>query len=104
MDANISRQIDTTMKELFHNVDMLDRDEIDMEMSDGKFVLEFDDGVKIIVSRQSAADQIWLAEPAGGWHYSWRDGEWIDDKRGTTLVSDLESLISGKIGEPVSLG
>ena len=103
MDENISRQIDTTLKELFHGIDDLDRDEIDMEMSDGKFVVEFEDGIKIIVSRQSAADQIWLAEPGGGWHYSWRGGEWIDDKRGITLVSTLEQLIGEKIGEPVTL-
>jgi CyaY protein len=104
MNPDVSRQIDSTLKELFHAIDTLDRDEIDLEMSDGKFVVEFDDGVKLIVSRQSAADQIWLAEPAGGWHYSWRGDEWIDDKRGTTLKSDLEGLIGGKVGEPVTLG
>ena len=103
MNPEVSRQIDATLKELFQQIDTLDRDEIDLEMSDGKFVVEFDDGVKLIVSRQSAADQIWLAEPSGGWHYSWRGGEWIDDKRGTTLRGDLAELISGRVGEPVSL-
>lgn len=103
-DINIGRQIDTTLNDLFRQIDELDRDEIDLEMADGKLVVEFDDGVKLIVSRQSAADQIWLAEPGGGWHYSWISGEWIDDKRGSTLIEAIETLISEKVGEPITLG
>ena len=99
----IERIIDRTLNDIFHSLDRLDHDDIDMEMSDGKLVIEFDDGVKLIVSRQGAADQIWLAEPQGGWHYDYRDNEWIDTKRGRELMETLEELISAKIGEPVSL-
>jgi CyaY protein len=95
--------IDRTLNAIFHSLDRLDHDEIDMEMSDGKLVIEFDDGIKLIVSRQGAADQIWLAEPKGGWHYDYRNGEWVDTKRGMELMRTLEGLIGEKIGEPVRL-
>ena len=95
--------IDDTLHDLVERVEALDRDEIDLELGDGKVVLEFDDGVKLIVSRQSAADQIWLAEPNGGWHYDWRDGRWIDGKRGVELFASLAELIGAKLGESVRL-
>lgn len=102
-DLSIARVIDSTLSDLYESLDRLDHDAIDLEMGDGKLQIEFDDGVKLIVSRQSAADQIWLAEPEGGWHYSLRDGRWIDDKRGVDLVTSLEELITARVGEAVSL-
>jgi CyaY protein len=102
-NIEIERIIDRTLNDIYHSLDRLDHDDIDMDMSDGKLVIEFDDGIKLIVSRQGAADQIWLAEPKGGWHYDHRDGEWIDTKRGMELMETLETLISEKLGEPVTL-
>jgi len=102
-NIEIEKIIDRTLNDIYHSLDRIDHDDIDMEMSDGKLVIEFDDGMKLIVSRQGAADQIWLAEPKGGWHYDYRDAKWIDTKRGEELMETLEKLISDKIGEQVSL-
>jgi len=100
---NIAAIIDGTLNDLFDRLDRLDHDDIDLEMSDGKLVIEFGDGIKYIVNRQSAADQIWLAEPQGGWHFDYRDGRWIDDKRGVELIASLDELISAKLGEEIAL-
>jgi CyaY protein len=101
--TGIAAIIDNTLNDIFDRLDGLDRDEIDLEMSDGKLVIEFTDGIKYIVNRQSAADQIWLAEPRGGWHYDYRDGRWIDDKRGVELIESIEALMSDKLGETITL-
>jgi CyaY protein len=101
--TGIAAIIDNTLNDIFDRLDGLDRDEIDLEMSDGKLVIEFTDGIKYIVNRQSAADQIWLAEPRGGWHYDYRDGRWIDDKRGVELIGSIEALMSDKLGETITL-
>ncbi len=100
---NIAAIIDRTLNDLFDRLDRLDHDDIDLEMSDGKLVIEFGDGIKYIVNRQSAADQIWLAEPQGGWHFDYRDGQWIDDKRGVELIASLDELMSAKLGEEIAL-
>ena len=69
----------------------------------GRLDVEFEDGTKLILSRQSATGQIWLAEPQGGWRFDGRDGRWICDKRGVDLVTAVERLLSDKLGAPVSL-
>ncbi|MFQ3598469.1 MAG: iron donor protein CyaY [Chloroherpetonaceae bacterium] len=100
---NIPVEIDKTFRRLSNALDKLNRDELECEESEGKLTIEFEDGVKLIVSRQSATNQIWLAEPSGGWKFDYKDGQWICDKRGITLEKALSDLISQKLGEMILL-
>jgi CyaY protein len=100
---NLLVEIDKTLARLSSALDKLNRDELEYEEAEGKLTIEFEDGVKLIVSRQSATNQIWLAEPSGGWKFDFKDGKWICDKRGITLEKALSDLISEKLGEPISL-
>jgi len=95
---------DRFLREMENHVDALGREDIELDPGDGKLSIEFEDGTKFILSRQRAVSQVWFAEPGGGWHYNSKDGRWICDKRGTDLVSDLETLMSKKLGTPVKLG
>jgi CyaY protein len=101
--TNLPVEIDKTILRLSNALDKLNRDELEYEVSEGKLTIEFEDGVKLIVSRQSATNQIWLAEPNGGWKFDFKDGNWICDKRGITLEKALSDLISQKLGETISL-
>lgn len=101
--ADARKQIDLTLEALLTRLDELDHQAYDVDASDGKLVLEFDGGPPIIVNRQAAADQIWLAEPGGGWHFDWNGEQWLCDKRGVELLASLEELLAGRLGEPVSL-
>lgn len=100
---NLLVEIDKTMARLSSALDKLNRDDFEYEEAEGKLTIEFEDGAKLIVSRQSATHQIWLAEPSGGWKFDFKDGKWICDKRGITLEQALSDLMSEKLGEPVSL-
>lgn len=100
---NLPVEIDKTLLRLSNALDKLNRDELEYEESEGKLTIEFEDGVKLIISRQSATNQIWLAEPNGGWKFDFKDGQWICDKRGIRLENALSDLISQKLGEPISL-
>lgn len=99
----IRKVIDETLDNLLDRVEAIDSEELDVETSEGIVTIEFEDGVKLIVSRQSAADQIWLAEPANGWKFDYKDGKWICEKNGKNLFSMIESLISEKLGQTVKL-
>ena len=99
----IEQRIEATLERLAARVEALERDELEVERVPGRLDVEFEDGTKLILSRQSATGQIWLAEPQGGWHFDLRDGRWIDDKRGVDLESALEQLLAAKLGAPVSL-
>lgn len=95
--------VDKTLKSIADRVDELDRDDMDIEEGDGKLVIEMDDGTPFIINRQSAANQIWFAEPGGGWHFNYSDGEWRCDKRSISLFEALEEALSKKFGSKVKL-
>lgn len=84
-------------------LEQLDPDEVDYTTGDGVVTLEFPDGVRFILSRQSATNQIWLAAGAHGWHYDWNAAsyEWVDDKDGHFLYARLAETVAEKVGHPV---
>jgi CyaY protein len=102
-EQNILIEIDRELNRLFRHLDALGIDELDIDLADGKLVIEFEDGVKFIVNRQSATNQIWLAEPQGGWRFDFKNSQWIDDKRGIELASALSELMTAKLGQNISL-
>jgi CyaY protein len=80
-----------------------DPDEVDYNRSDGSVALEFPDGAKFILSRQSATRQIWLAAGSHGYHYNYdpsRDA-WTDDKDRHELYPRLAEALSTQIGREV---
>jgi len=52
--------------------------DIDYETSGGVMTLTCEnDGSKIILSRQGATSEIWVAARSGGYHFALKDGQWI---------------------------
>jgi CyaY protein len=100
---NVLVELDKTLKDLYQRLDKLNREDFEFEEAEGKLTITFEDNVKLIVSRQSATAQIWLAEPGGGWKYSFNQGAWLDDKRGTSLYTDLNVLLTKKLGDGITL-
>ena len=78
--------------------------DIDFEGASGILTLEFADGSKIIINKQGAAKQIWVAARSGGFHYGFVDGRWINDQSGAELMSELSRLVREQSGEDVTLG
>ena len=97
------KQIDATMEFLMRRFDELDHEGFDVDAADGKITIEFENGDCFILTRQSAASQIWMAEPSGGWHFDWNGSCWMCDKRNVELIQTLEDLIAVQVGEPVNL-
>ena len=80
-----------------------DPDEVDYSAGDGALTLEFADGARFVLSRQSAASQVWLAAAAHGWHFNWDPATqaWVDDKDGHELYARLAEAMAEKLGRPV---
>lgn len=103
MDKTKERAIDRVLEQIGAAVDALDHDEVDVELGSGKLTISCGK-TKLILSRQPATGQIWLAEPRGGWHFDEAGGRWICDKRGVGLIAELERLLGDLLGQGVSLG
>ncbi len=78
--------------------------DIDFEAAGGILTLEFANGTKIIINKQGAARQIWVAAKSGGYHYGFVDGQWINDQGGGELMSELSRFIREQSDETVNLG
>jgi CyaY protein len=70
----------------------------------GVLELEFADASRIIVNRQSAAQEIWVAAKSGGYHFRWSGSKWVDTRGGGELFATLSKLVSGQSGRQVVLG
>ncbi|WP_372523651.1 iron donor protein CyaY [Sulfuricaulis sp.] len=77
--------------------------DIDFEAAGGILTLEFANGTKIIINKQGAARQIWVAAKSGGYHYGFVDDQWINDQGGGELMSELSRFIREQSGEDVAL-
>ena len=79
--------------------------DIDFETSAGILTLTFTNNSQIILSRQSALCQLWVAAKAGGFHFDFNDqrNSWICDSNGEEFFTLLNRCASEQAGETVDL-
>ena len=73
--------------------------DIDTQRSGGLLELSFPDGSKIIVNTQPPLQELWLAARAGGFHFRWVDGRWVDTRDGSELMDALSRHASAQAGK-----
>jgi len=103
-EADYHRKAGETLQAIEAAVEHCGAD-IDFEMSNDILTLEFANGSKIIVNKQGAARQLWVAARAGGFHYSYDAATqaWRNDQTGVELFADLSALVSSQSGEVIRL-
>ncbi|MCA8978239.1 MAG: iron donor protein CyaY [Planctomycetes bacterium] len=90
---------------LLDALDAFDPDELEADLAAGVLKIQFADGKVCILNRQSAASQIWLAEGAQAWHFSFDpdQGDWLDTKGRGKLEDILSETVSARLGRPIRL-
>ena len=77
--------------------------DIDFEAAGGILTLEFANGTKIIINKQGAARQIWVAAKSGGYHYRLDNGAWRNTRDGSELFAALSGYVSQQSGQDIQL-
>ena len=78
--------------------------DIDYETSAGVMTLTMEaDGSKVIISRQPAMLQIWLAAKSGGYHFALQNGVWVCTTTAETFRDLLSRVCTEQAGEFVAL-
>jgi CyaY protein len=79
----------------------LDEDvvDIDTRRTGGLLELSFADGSKIVVNTQPPLHEVWLAARAGGYHYKWVQGRWLDTRDGSEFLAALSRHASAQAGK-----
>lgn len=72
---------------------LLEESGADFDSNGNVLETETEDGGTIVINRQPAAREIWLAAPNGGRHFRWQNGEWRDTRDDRELLAVLLSLI-----------
>ena len=78
--------------------------DIDADTSGGILTLTFEDKSKIIINKQAPLCQIWVATRFNGYHFEYRDEQWIDNREGHELMALLSAASSAQSGQEVGLG
>jgi CyaY protein len=101
-ETEFNQLVDDTLMRIEAALDASGAD-IDFETAQGILTLTFPDGSKIIINRQGANQELWVAARAGGFHYRWQDGAWRNTRDGSELMASLSRWVSEQAGEPIEL-
>ncbi len=104
-DMAFLQRADAFMGDVLARLDRFDPDELDADLAMGVLKIEFADGRKCIMNRQTAAHQIWLAEGAEAWHFAWdaTARDWLDTKGRGPLRKVLAEVLGRRLGRAVNL-
>ncbi|MBU2804940.1 iron donor protein CyaY [Acidithiobacillus ferridurans] len=95
--------VESTLDDLQNRIEA-DAPEVECDLVDSVLILLLPDDSQIIVNRQEAAQQIWLACSDGPARFSWQGDAWQDSRTGESLKQAVARLLSLRLGHPVSLG
>lgn len=75
--------------------------DLDLENSDGVLTVRFENGSQVILSRQEALRQLWVAARSGGFHFDYDEeqGLWIRDTSEEPLGELLTRVTREQAGE-----
>jgi CyaY protein len=73
--------------------------DLDNQRTGGMITLSFANGSQIIINLQKPLQEIWMAARAGGFHYKFSDGQWLDTKTNLEFFADLSGYASVQAGE-----
>jgi CyaY protein len=101
-DMEFDDRVDKIIEQVEDELDELEAD-LDIESSAGVLTVNFPDGSTVILSRQSATHEIWIAARSGGFHLRWVDEQWQCQTTSETLSTLLGRVFTEQLQEPVSL-
>ncbi len=102
-EAEFHTIADQTIEDIQNAIDQSGAD-IDYDEVGGVLTLEFENGSKIIFSKQPPAMQLWMAARSGGFHFDYDNDkqQWISDSGDQEeLYAMLSRLSSEQGGEEV---
>lgn len=102
-ESEYTRLAEETLRKLEHAIEQADGD-FDYELSEGGILqIEFANASVIVVNKQAAAQEIWVAAKSGGFHFRWDGQTWQDTRSGEELFAALSRFASEQSGQAVVL-
>lgn len=99
-EAEFNDLADQTIEAIQDAIDNCDAD-IDYDEIGGVLTLEFENGSKIIFSKQAPVKQLWMAARSGGFHFDYDEAsqQWVCDSGEKETLSVMLSRLAGEQAE-----
>jgi len=102
-ETEYTRLAEETLRKLEHAIEQADGD-FDYELSEGGILeIEFANDSVIVVNKQAAAQEIWVAAKSGGFHFRWDGSVWRDTRSNEELFAALSRFATEQSGAAVKL-
>ena len=103
-DLEYQNQAESVLKAIEQACDRLNDEsdvDIDNQRTGGMITLSFSNQSQIIINLQKPLQEIWMAARAGGFHYKFNGGQWLDTKDGREFFANLSRYASEQGGQPL---
>ena len=99
------REYDEIVENLFisieDEIDELDVD-VDVDSTAGMLTLEFPDGSSVVLSRQIANHEVWVAAKSGGFHLSYDGGGWLCGTTSEAIGELLNRVFTEQLNQAIT--
>jgi CyaY protein len=95
-ESEFNRAVDAVLVRIESSLE--DDEALDTDLESGILTVTCPDSSRVIVNRQAANREIWVAARMGGFHFTYRDGEWRDTRSGDELFASLGRIIEAQAG------
>lgn len=97
-DVEFQDTVDAVFERIEDQIDERELD-VDIDSSGGVLTFTMNNGSSVILSRQIANHEIWVAARSGGFHLRFRDGDWFCETVNETLDQLLNRVFTEQAGE-----
>ena len=94
---NVLKAVETACDRLNDESDV----DIDNQRTGGMITLSFTNRSQIIINLQKPLQEIWMAAKAGGFHYKFNSGQWLDTKDSSEFYANLSRCASEQAAQPL---
>lgn len=102
-EADFNQQVDHVQDLIEHAVDACDLD-LEMEHVEGSLIVHMNDGARVIIGRQPASRELWLAAPGATLHFGFDPARgWMSDNGDETLSEVLGRVLGELAGDEIEL-
>lgn len=100
-ERDFQDQVDAVFQDIEMRIEDANPD-IDIEATGGILTLTLPNDSKIIINRQSATQEIWVAARSGGYHLRWQDAQWHCNVTNERLANLLQRVLAEQDGGDIS--
>jgi CyaY protein len=101
-ETQFKESIETLIIQIEDALEELDS-EIDYESSDGMLTIIMENQSQIIINRQTAALQLWMAAKSGGYHFDYKNEQWLNDRTNESFLAILNRCLTEQADHPIQL-